>query len=115
MADRLRRPPVPNLSRQNRTGFLQLLDLVSNNEVDTIYVTYKDRLARFGFEIIDEMFERLNTKIVVINATSEDDFQTELTQDLVSIIHHFGMKLYSNRRKELKIFAKSLLSEEKDK
>ena len=41
-------------------------------------------------------------KIVVLNSTKEEDFQTELTQDLVSIIHHFSMKMYSNRRKLLK-------------
>ena len=95
-----------------RTGFLHLLDLVANNEVDTIYVTYKDRLSRFGFDSLEEMFTRLKTNIVVINATAEEDFQTELTQDLISIIHHFGMKLYSHRRKALKAFTKQLLLDE---
>jgi predicted site-specific integrase-resolvase len=44
--------------------------------------------------------------------TEEKDFQEELTEDLIAIIHHFSMKMYSNRRKELK---NKLLSEiEKD-
>ena len=43
-----------------------------------------------------------------INLTKEEDFQTELTQDLISIIHHFSMKMYSNRRKELNALKKVL-------
>ena len=33
---------------------------------------------------------------------SNKNFQKELTEDLISIIHHFSMKLYSNRRKKFK-------------
>ena len=40
-------------------------------------------------------------EIEIVNLTKEEDFQTELTQDLISSIHHFSMKMYSNRRKEL--------------
>jgi predicted site-specific integrase-resolvase len=58
--------------------------------------------ARFGFGYIESILSSLGTKIVTINATKEEDFQQELTQDLVSIIHHFSMKMYSNRRKILK-------------
>ena len=96
---------------ESRSGFLHLLDLVVNNQVSTIYITHKDRLMRFGFESFEQMFNKLGTKIVVINATAEEDFQTELTQDLVSIIHHFGMKMYSSRRKQLKSITKELLSD----
>jgi len=38
----------------------------------------------------------------------EEDFQTELTEDLISIIHHFSMKMYSNRRKMLKLTQQNL-------
>ena len=45
-----------------------------------------------------------NTKIFVIDDHEETNktFQDELTEDLISIIHHFSMKLYSNRRKKFK-------------
>lgn len=45
---------------------------------------------------------------MVLNATTEEDFQSELINDLISIIRHFSMKLYSNRRKELKYLEKKL-------
>jgi predicted site-specific integrase-resolvase len=52
-----------------------------------------------GFKLMESIFSNFGTKIVVINATKEEDFQQELTTDLISIIHHFSMKLYSNRQK----------------
>lgn len=91
------------------------MDLVLEGEVDTIYVSYKDRFTRFGFGYLESICSKLGTKIVVVNSTSEEDFQTELTQDLISIIHHFSMKMYSNRRKEIKELEKSLKSDEFDR
>ena len=70
-------------------------------------MTYKDRLARFGFDLM-ELVCRLNgTNIVVLNTTEERDYQEELTQDLISIIQHFSAKVYSGRRRQLKELQKS--------
>lgn len=87
---------------ESRAGFTKLVKECLEGKIDTIFVTYKDRLTRFGFGYIESILSSLGTKIVIINATKEEDFQQELTQDLVSIIHHFSMKMYSNRRKILK-------------
>ena len=62
----------------------------------------KDRLTRFGYGYLENLFKHFGTKIVHINSSSEEDFQQELTEDIISIIHHFSMKMYSNRRKILK-------------
>ena len=43
------------------------------------------------------------TKIIVVNNLSEKNFEQELIDDLLSIIHYFSMKSYSNRRKLNKI------------
>lgn len=94
---------------ENREKFNELLDMVMNNEVDTVYVTYKDRLTRFGYEYFETIFKKFNTKIVVLNnVINERNFQQELTEDLISIIHHFSMKMYSNRRKQLNEIKKQL-------
>jgi putative resolvase len=95
---------------ENRKGFNELLDLVIRESVDTIYVTYRDRLTRFGFDYFKRIFEKYNTKIVVINDTEITPFETELTNDLISIIHHFSMKMYSHRRKALKSAKKCLIN-----
>lgn len=95
---------------ENRKGLNSLIEMVKNNEIDTIYISYKDRLTRFGYGYFEKWFEFHGTEIVYINLTKEDDFQQELTEDLISIIHHFSMKMYSNRRKVLKLTEQNLLS-----
>ena len=87
---------------ENRKNFNKLIDLITSNEIDTVYITYKDRLTRFNFELLENLFNKYQTKIIVINQTENTPFQEELTRDLISIIHHFSMKLYSNRRKLMK-------------
>lgn len=96
---------------ENRNEFNKLVTAVLSGQIDTIYISFKDRLTRFGFGYFENLFEKFDTKIKVINLTSEEDFQNELVEDLTSIIHHFSMKLYSNRRKELKKIAKELENE----
>ena len=78
------------------------MTFVKESKVDTVYISYKDRLTRFGFDYFDYIFNLFGTKIEVVNLTKEEDFQQELTQDFISIIHYFSTKLYSNRRKQLK-------------
>lgn len=93
---------------ENRKGLNKLIDLVTDNRIDTIYISYKDRLTRFGYSYFEKWFKKYDTEIVYINLTKEEDFQTELTEDLISIIHHFSMKMYSNRRKLLKLTEQNL-------
>ena len=76
--------------------------------------TSKDRLTRFSFDYFDYIFNLFGTKIEVVNLTKEEDFQQELTQDFISIIHHFSTKLYSNRRKQLKQLKNELEQEQRE-
>ena len=85
--------------------------MIKEYKVNKVYISYKDRLTRFGYGYFEHLFKLFNTEIVVVNLTSEEDFQQELTQDFISILHHFSMKLYSNKRKELKELKKSLENE----
>ena len=55
------------------------------------------------------LFKKFNVEIVVLNnPIDEVNMEQELTEDLISIIHHFSMKMYSNRRKKLKEIQKEL-------
>lgn len=99
---------------ENRTEFNLLLRDIFSGNVDTVFISYKDRLTRFGFDYFKHIFEEFGTKIVVLDELEEtnSDFQTELTNDIISIIHHFSMKLYSNRRKKLKEIEKIIESKD---
>ena len=88
------------MSFEDRKGFVKLLKKVTNYEVKNVIIEHKDRLVRFGFELIQMLFDKYGSNIIVI---SDDDtnktYEQELTDDLLSIIHYYSMKSYSHRRK----------------
>lgn len=94
----------------NRRNFQKLINLMAEQKLDTLLIENKDRLCRFAYELIDSFSKLFNFKIVVTcnNPLEIEPFEKELTNDLVSIIHHFSMKLYSNRRKDFKLLAEKL-------
>lgn len=95
---------------ENRKDFNVLIDEVLNGNIDKIYILFKDRLTRFGFDYFRQIFSKYNTEIIIIDnfENSNQTFQEELTNDLISIIHHYSMKLYSNRRQKFKKIEKML-------
>ena len=94
-----------------RKMFNKLLEDCIKGDIDTIYISYKDRFVRFGFEYFLKFLDNFDVTIEILNSTKEEDFQTELIEDLISIIHHFSMKMYSNRRKQINKFKKELEQE----
>lgn len=88
---------------QDRKGLNQLINEVIDGKIENIIIENKDRLARFGFELLENMFLKYNTKIIVTSNVDNKTYEQELTDDLISIIHYFSMKSYSNRRKLNKI------------
>lgn len=98
----------------DRKDFNMLLDDVIKRKIDNVIIENKDRLARFGFELIEKFFSYYGTKIIVVNNSENMTYEQELTQDLISIIHHFSMKSHSNRRKLNKIKSE-LLNEYNEK
>ena len=88
----------------NRKELNRLLFNIQNNEIKTVYISFKDRLTRFGFNYFKEIFKNNNTEIVILDSNEETnkDFQQELAEDLISVIHQYSTKLYSNRRKKIK-------------
>ena len=79
-----------------RKNWNKLLKQVENNEIDKIYVTYKDRFVRFGYEWFEEFCASHGTEIIVLNQKQTSP-EEELTEDLLSILH-----LFSERNNDLK-------------
>lgn len=80
-----------------RRGLLSLLQQVKNNQVERIIVSHKDRLCRFAFELIEYFCSLFQTKIMVLDS-SEKSANTELADDILSIIHIFSCKKMGKRR-----------------
>ena len=89
----------------DRKGFLKLLEDIEDNKIAKVYITYKDRLARLSYELVERLFSKHNVEIKTIYNDTKTDKQ-ELFEDLMSVIHSFSMKMYSKRR-----LAKRLLGE----
>lgn len=98
---------------ENRQEFWKLVHLILEHKISHVFITYKDRLTRFGFSYFEKLFSEFDCQVIALNNIGdEDDFEKEMTEDLISIIHHFSMKMYSSRRKKLKEFEKDLLKED---
>jgi len=85
-----------------RKNWNELLDQVMNNEIETIYITYKDRFIRFGYEWFENLCHKHDTKIVILN-DKDSSPQQELVEDLISIIHVFSCRIYGLRKYKKKI------------
>lgn len=82
-------------------GLLELIDLINDNQVEKIVVLYKDRLLRFGFELIEEFSRLHNCSVEVIDHTEKTE-QQELVEDLIQIITVFSCKLQGQRANRAK-------------
>ena len=85
-----------------RKQFLLLMERVERGEISEIIIAHKDRLVRFGFEWFEKFCYDHGTSITVINAESLSP-ETEMTKDLLSIIHCFSSRLYGLRKYKQKI------------
>ena len=85
----------------NKKGLQKLIEKINRKEVDIIVVLYKDRLLRFGFELIEYFASLNNVKIEVLDKKDKSEEQ-ELTEDLIQIIKVFSCKLQSKRKSKTK-------------
>jgi len=97
-----------------RRGLLKLFSYVVNRQVDVVVVTYRDRLARFGFEYLEYFFKQYGVRIEIVLGEEPKDAYQELVEDLIAIVSSFAGKLYglrSRRKKQLVQGFKRLLEE----
>lgn len=87
------------ISFDKRTGFFALLDLVLDNQVSKVFITYKDRLSRVGFALFKHLFAKYGTEIVVINESNNEKLDgEEIFEEIISLLHCFSMRHYSQRK-----------------
>lgn len=80
-----------------RKGLQRILDFANKGLIAELVVTYKDRLCRFGFDLIEYIINSSGGKIVVLNQL-ETSPQEEMVTDLTNIIHIFSCRLYGLRK-----------------
>jgi len=85
-----------------RKGLRSLLDRLLQGDKLTLVVAHRDRLARFGFELIQYMVESNGGSVVVLDSTVHSP-ESELTADLLSILHVFSCRMHGLRKYRQKI------------
>lgn len=85
-----------------RKNLLKILDYGIKGELDELVLTYKDRLCRISYELIETILDKYsNTKITILD-TEKKSPEKEVTDDLIQIITVFSSRLYGMRSYEIK-------------
>ena len=84
-----------------KPGLKKLIEKINKKEIDLIVVLYKDRLLRFGFELVEYFAELNNVKIEVLDKIDKNQDQ-ELVEDLVQIVTVFSCKIQGKRKAKTK-------------
>jgi hypothetical protein len=85
-----------------KKGMNRLLELILHKRIRRLVLTHKDRLLRFGSELIFALCEIQNIEIVTINKGEPPSFKEELAADVIEIITVFSARLYGSRSHKTK-------------
>lgn len=86
-----------------KKGLKQLLNRILTGDVGRLVLTHKDRLLRFGSELVFAICEEFNTEVIIINQSKEEiSFEQELTEDMIELVTVFSARLYGSRSKKNK-------------
>jgi putative resolvase len=80
-----------------KKGLIKLIKLICSNQVDRLVITHKDRLLRFGSELIFSLCEHFGVEVIIINKSEESTFEEDLANDVLEIITVFSARLYGSR------------------
>ena len=83
--------------KEDRRGLKKLIELARRRQIDAIVVAYKDRLTRFGFEYLVELFRAYGVNVVVAFQEEPKDYMQELVEDFVEIVKSFASRIYGHR------------------
>ena len=92
----------------NNQGLGRLLELMVHGQMSRLVITHKDRLLRFGAEIVFRICELKGIEVVIINKSKQPCFEEELTRDVMEILTVFCAKLYGRRSHTSKKMAEEI-------
>ena len=92
----------------NNQGLGRLLELMVHGQMSRLVITHKDRLLRFGAEIVFRICELKGIEVVIINKSKQPCFEEELTRDVMEIMTVFCAKLYGRRSHTSKKMAEEI-------
>ncbi len=100
--------------KEDRRGLWKLIEMARKHEFDILLVAYKDRLTRFGFRYLEELFKAYGVKVLVAFQEPPKDFYQELVEDLIEIVTSFASRIYGKRSHKYKKVVKAVEEAVKD-
>ena len=85
-----------------KKGLTKLLNAVLDDKVGRLVLTHKDRLLRFGAELVFSICEAKGVEVVIINKGDDTTFEEDLAADVLEIITVFSARLYGSRSRRNK-------------
>lgn len=98
-----------------KKGLNRLLEMILRKQMRRLVLTHKDRLLRFGSELVFALCELQQIEIVIIHKGAQPRFEEELAKDVLEIITVFSARLYGSRSKKNKTLMDALQSAVEDK
>jgi predicted site-specific integrase-resolvase len=88
-----------------RKGLQTILEQAMHRTISEVVVAHRDRLCRFAFELLEWMFNQCGVKLIVLDKDDCKSSDTELTDDILSIVHvyscrNMGRRRYQNKKTE---------------
>ena len=91
-----------------KKGLIKLVGLILNRKISRLVLTTKDRLLRFGTELLFQLCEFFHIEVIILDVVLERPKMETLTEDLVEIITVFASLVYGSRsRKNLRAVAEN--------
>lgn len=82
-----------------KRGILKIIDIGIKGYIEELVVVYKDRLARFGYDLIKYIIETYsNGKIIIINEKENIEPEEEMVKDVLQIMNVFVAKMNGRRK-----------------
>ena len=86
----------------HKKGLKRLIENIIDNNIGRLVLTHKDRLLRFGAELVFSICEARNVEVVILNKGEDTTFEQDLATDVLEIITVFSARLYGARSKKNK-------------
>lgn len=83
-----------------KKGLSRLLNDILAGKINRLVITHKDRLLRFGAELVFAICEAKEVEVVILNKGEEGKFEEELAKDVLEIITVFSARLYGSRSRK---------------
>lgn len=85
-----------------RKGFKAILDKAMRGNISELVVAHRDRLCRFAFELVEYILKQNNVKLTVLDRESNESSNSELADDIISIVHIYSCREMGRRRYKTK-------------